>query len=63
MAILPFSGSLPLQTGYLKPRLLPARIFQVAFSPKRMLISIANHPRLPTHPSKQRITPCLQNPC
>ena len=37
MAILPFSGSLPLQTGYLKSSLLPARAFQVAFSLKRML--------------------------
>ena len=63
MAILPLSGSLPLPAGYLKSSLLPARAFQVAFSLKRMLISIANHPRLPTHPSKQRIKPCLQNPC
>ena len=37
MAILPFSGSLPLPAGYLKPRLLLARAFQVAFSLKRML--------------------------
>ena len=36
MAILPFSGSLPLPAGYLKSSLLPARAL-VAFSLKRML--------------------------
>ena len=37
--------------------------FSGSLSHKRMLISITNHPRLATHPLKQRIKPCLQNPC
>ena|GEM_PF-3211564 len=72
MAILLFSGS-PLQAGYLKicsrnirlPEIQPAarQRFSGSLSHKQMLISITNHPRLATHPLKQRIKPCLQNPC